>query len=441
MIKEISKQRFDALTFAVLPTAHLVFEEITWFSDENEHFLAAIVFDKIDNDWGFVILARNEKHIFNCIDANHSFEKIADAKDALLKKIAEYIASDEHIHPQDDGIIEKQDIFMRRADDKKLHEHFILLRDSEGHTPAKRIIQEIAQTFVDCDGFFFKRFQTTEFDQRLWELYLYAYLHEERFEIMNEHSSPDYHCKKGIHHICIEATTVNPPNGSADKRAYTDPGFKPNQEYNCIKFSKSLMKKLGMRYWEKPHVKNKPFIIAIQSYEDLVDSQSLITYVYGLNHSWKKDETGNLLITPEKVDYHTHKGKHTQSGFFSVPNSENISAILFSNSGTISKFNRMGKLAGFGSERVILTRIGTCVNRDPSATTPLQFKIEVTPEKYSETWGQGIGMLHNPNALHPVDPALFPNIEHHFLEDGQIICKSTNEFIPFNSITIITINK
>ncbi|MBV8803055.1 MAG: hypothetical protein JO131_08895 [Gammaproteobacteria bacterium] len=75
MIKEISKQRFDSLTFSVLPTAHIIFEEIAWFSDDEEHFLAAIVYEKINNNWGFVILARNEKNIFNCIDINHSFKK------------------------------------------------------------------------------------------------------------------------------------------------------------------------------------------------------------------------------------------------------------------------------------------------------------------------------------------------------------------------------
>jgi hypothetical protein len=100
MIKEISKQRFDALTFAVLPTAHIILEEIAWFADDEENFLAAIVYDRIDNDCGFVILARNEKNIFNCIDANHSFKQTKEVKEALLKKIREYIAGGKHIHVQ-----------------------------------------------------------------------------------------------------------------------------------------------------------------------------------------------------------------------------------------------------------------------------------------------------------------------------------------------------
>ena len=93
----------------------------------------------------------------------------------------------------------------------------------------------------------------------------------------------------------------------------------------------------------------------------------------------------------------------------------------------------MGKLVGFGSKRVTLIRIGTCFDHKPHATKPRVFQVEVKPEQYSETWAQGARMLHNPNALHPIDPALFPNIEHQFLENGKIVCRSINKFIPFNS--------
>jgi hypothetical protein len=34
-----------------------------------------------------------------------------------------------------------------------------------------------------------------------------------------------------------------------------------------------------------------------------------------------------------------------------LPDAENVSAVLFSNSGTIAKFNRVGALPGFGSSR------------------------------------------------------------------------------------------
>lgn len=99
----------------------------------------------------------------------------------------------------------------------------------------------------------------------------------------------------------------------------------------------------------------------------------------------------------------------------------------------------MGKLARFGSDRIEMIRQGCCVNTKAHATHPLTFSVEVSPDKYSETWGQGISMLHNPNALHCLDPIYFPNIDHHFLENGQIVCRTYNKFIPFNSITIVSL--
>jgi len=43
-------------------------------------------------------------------------------------------------------------------------------------------------------------------------------------------------------------------------------------------------------------------------------------------------------------------------------------------------------------------------------------------------------MFHNPKALHPVDRRLFPNIAHHYFDEGQIR-SLLPEFHPFGSYT------
>lgn len=58
------------------------------------------------------------------------------------------------------------------------------------------------------------------------------------------------------------------------------------------------------------------------------------------------------------------------SGFFFLPGAENVSAVLFSNSGTISKFNRMGLLAGFGAGRAQMIRKGFAYEPNPDAAAP-----------------------------------------------------------------------
>ena len=108
--------------------------------------------------------------------------------------------------------------------------------------------------------------------------------------------------------------------------------------------------------------------------------------------------------------------------------------MLFSASGTISKFNRMGKLAGFGLPNQILMRVGLRHDHDPNASLPKGFKHIVEQGSVTETWAEGLSMFHNPNALHPIDPEMFPGIAHHFLGDGQV--KSLlPEFHPYSSFT------
>lgn len=46
-----------------------------------------------------------------------------------------------------------------------------------------------------------------------------------------------------------------------------------------------------------------------------------------------------------RVDVHRWGPKEIPAGFFRLPGAENISAVIFNNSATISKFNRMGLLA------------------------------------------------------------------------------------------------
>ena len=56
---------------------------------------------------------------------------------------------------------------------------------------------------------------------------------------------------------------------------------------------------------------------------------------------------GKLVITNRDLKSHTFKGKTIESGFFSLPDAENVSAVVFSNAGTLAKFDRIGVLAGY----------------------------------------------------------------------------------------------
>src|SRR5439155_20616393 len=133
-------------------------------------------------------------------------------------------------------------------------------------------------------------------------------------------------------------------------------------EYMPIKFGSALYSKLQKRYWELPHMSDVPLILAVHDFcaDDSMtwSAPAINDYLYGLRASWFQDASGKLHITESPVERHTWKEKTIPSGFFNQPDAERVSAVLFSNSATLSKFNRMGKLAGFGSDRVLMTRIG-----------------------------------------------------------------------------------
>lgn len=439
-IKKISEARFRALTFSVDPIAFILFKEIEWYSDKNEYHIMSVIYDYTDQQWSYIIMARDEDYLFKCIDIGHLYKNIETARTAMITKLTKLASAAAQVHLQGEGKFQIRDIFELQTLPDKLNKNFILLKDDEGFTPAKEIVREIAYSFIDCDGRFFRDFQTAGFDARMWELYLYAYLHEENFILDRQYNSPDYLCLKGGSKISIEATTVNPPDflSTNDEQTFLN-SFEIKHEYNTIRFAKALNKKLKKKYWEKSHVNGLPLIFAIQSFECLGDSTSIIRYLYGVNHGWVKDVTGKLTIIPEKIKKHRHEQREIKSGFFFLSDSENISAVLFSNSGTISKFNRMGRIAGFGNNKIQMIRTGVYLNPDPNATMPIPFSYEVNSENTNEYWSEGLSMFHNPNAIHPIDTTLFPTISHHFYKEGQLVSCSNNSFKPLWSKTVVVL--
>lgn len=285
--------------------------------------------------------------------------------------------------------------------------------------------------YEDVDGNFVEQFQTTGFDARMWELYLFAMLVEAGYSIDRAVAIPDFQARSLLGEVSIEATTVNPSRDAQGTIVPPPPLDTPAQamafqnDYMPIKFAGPLTDKLAKRYWERANVAGRPLVLAIQDFHApmsmTISTSSLPKYLYGIAHDWKHDEAGKLVITPRKLSVHRWGSKEVPSGFFSLPDAENVSAVITNGSATISKFNRIGMIAGFGSKRVRLVREGLAVDPDPNATNPRRFVHEVNSADYRETWMEGMDVFHNPSARIPLDPGMLPGAAHHrLLSDGQL---------------------
>ena len=162
---------------------------------------------------------------------------------------------------------------------------------------------------------------------------------------------------------------------------------------------------------------------------------AVLQSLYGVSHEVSLDVNGQIIISPLKINHFTKANSaQVEAGFFFLPEAENVRAVLFSSSGTLSKFNRMGRLAGFGNSKCLIFRHGVYHNHNSDAALPLPFSLEIAPGKATETWAEGLSIFHNPNAKIPVPRKLSPSITHHEFCDGQVH-SLIPKFHPYSSMT------
>lgn len=316
-----------------------------------------------------------------------------------------------------------------------------------GAAPARTMLDNIYQDFEDPDGNFLEQFQTTGFDQRYFELYLFAYLSRSGFTIDRGYENPDFLVTSENVKVAIEATTANPPqSGPLAKygKKISELNYDELKEYQNqelpIRMGSPLFSKLKKKYWKKPHCKGLPFVIAMEAFHDdesLTFSDAALTqYLYGFKQkaAWSKE--GKLILDTDVVEEHEIKDKKIPSNFFNQPETENISAIIFTNSGTHAKFQRMGYQSGYHCENFEIRRIGFCLNHHPDAMDPSYFAYSLACPPLVESWGQGLVLLHNPNALIPLPRGYFPDAVECYMENNQFIAEHYS-WHPLSSKTMI----
>jgi len=323
----------------------------------------------------------------------------------------------------------KKTLFVPIVAQEKLNPHYKLLVAAPGYSPTRVMLDQIYQDFHDPDGNFLEQFQTTGFDARFFELYLFAYFSRSGFKVDRTHSSPDFMVARNGVTVSVEATTVNP---SQRESAASEPlpseldqrGFASYQDQELpIRFGSPLFSKFQRRYWELEHCRDLPFVIAIEAFFNddslTLSDNGLAQYLYGQRMSADWTSEGILEVRTETVESHVSGNKSIPSNFFDQPGTENISAVVFTNSGTHAKFTRMGYQQGFGIEHFDITRFGFSYYPHPDAKDPTYFIYSLAEPPLVESWGQGLVVNHNPNALFPLPRDFFPEAVQSYIEGGR----------------------
>ena len=340
----------------------------------------------------------------------------------------------------------KRTLFVPVVPLDKLNPHFKLLVDSPAYHPARAMLDQVYQDFDDPDGNFLEQFQTTGFDARFFELYLFAYFSRSGFKVDRTYPTPDFIIARNGVTVSVEATTVNPTQGELSARNSLPSGLDPREfghfqdQELPIRFGSPLFSKLQMKYWELEHCRDQPFILAIEAFFNdkslALSDNSLAQYLYGLRMSAGWTTEGILEVHTDIVESHISGNKKIPSNFFGQPGTEHISAVVFTNSGTHAKFTRMGYQQGFGTEQFDITRFGFSYNPLPDAKDPTYFLYSLAEPPLVESWGQGLVVNHNPNALFLLPRDFFPEAVQGYIEDGKY--KSDHpDWHPIRSTTLI----
>ena len=388
MLAELSRRRFEALAaYTREPTILLFIKEQAWFATVDERLIGVITKDRQDADFGWVILGRDERLRYRAIDQNASLPTFEDSRDQMFAAMARHIVMPNEDYHQGDTPSEPVDFFTPLASPDRLNRIFSTL-EGEKYSAAREVIAAMMRYYEDTDGNYVEQFQTTGFDARLWELYLYAAFTEAGYGHI-EARIPDLVVQGLRGKIGIEATTLNPsqkggvpwPSTEAEIRAYFE-------NYLPIRIARALKAKLyhKTRYWTAPEMGDTPFLIALQDFHAPASMSTLtpaITeYVFGVRHSMVD---GARKI--ERISEHRFGEMVEPSYFFGPPESEHVSAVFINPLGTINKFNRIGYLAGFGSRRIRIVRHGLRrAELDGDAVGARPFEQAVHEAGYKESW-------------------------------------------------------
>jgi hypothetical protein len=275
-------------------------------------------------------------------------------------------------------------LFTTRISDSKAHPLFLSVRDHPGYRAGRRLLDETFGLFGDQDGNFVKGFQGPGFSARIWELSLFAYLREAGL-VSRRRSGPPTTSSKARRR---SRSRRRRPNGAGTRQVAAFPrgaaagSGRPRTCAGPVRVSswegaeeqapeavRGRQRVLGAA--AHPGPASRPRRRGVPRTE-LALPLRLVRgrYLYGTHATGQHDDDGNLTVTNSPIASHTFEGKTIPSGLFLLPEAAHLSAVLFSNGGTVAQFNRIGAQRGYAYEDTRIVRVGTCADPDPERPAP-----------------------------------------------------------------------
>ncbi len=303
------------------------------------------------------------------------------------------------------------DLFTPVVAAQELHPNFRLLIDR--HSASDRaVLEQWAEDFVDRDGKFVHEFQTT-FNSGFWELYIFACCKELGFSVNLAFSSPDFVIENFHNKFCIEAVIASNARGESaewERNFRIQPDPEDVLKTAVIRLSNAIdskQKKYANSYQALPQVKTRPFVLAVGPFEQ--------PYFWAQNdHAIRQVLYSYDRVGPDG----THRFQKSVSkssnasidlGLFTSARMPGISAILFSNTATISKLHALNS----DLEASILF---STLRFNAYGTKPILQNF--SKKDYRESVLDGLYVFHNPHAWYPLPPDYF---NHEDITQGTLI--------------------
>ncbi|MDQ7251064.1 hypothetical protein [Dongia sedimenti] len=409
--------------------------------------VGAVLEDLETGRYAILVLRRRVDHRFTVAADGGGF----GSEDAALAALAQAMRPSQPPVALPPG--ERRRAPLLETDGRSTNAYFNILTGDISHLPALMTIGEIYLAMPRPDENFVPDFQTENFNARLWELHLLAAFREQDIAVSQPMRSPDFFLERMGHECWVEAVTANPRGERT--HGYAPPVHVPADLAERLtgapaeRFAMTLRSKIQREYEKAPHVQGKAFALAIADYHapsSMVWSrEALPVYLYGVHPKVKDGPDGRVAIG-DPLD--RLQGEHgIPAGLFRDPAMKHLSAVMFSNAATFSKFNRMGFLAGWRPPGLSMVREGLIFDREPGALEPKQFRLDILSDEYTalwpdgEAWCQELEVFHNPLAEYPVAFDLIPGATHWFEEDGELSCSAYWKTSVLSSVTYLNLEK